>query len=633
MGRTPNILKSLSKDQQKAVKTIDGVVQLCSVAGSGKTKVLTHRIAYMIKHKKIKPENILVATFTKKASTEMVERLEKLISKNDINNLTIGTFHSIGYRILKQIYAEMDNPLRDFQLLQGVHLKIFMQQIIKDLNIPFEETLYISKINDLKINAITPDSFIFKFMIDDYDEFDEYLLKVYREYEKRKSREGFIDFNDMLYQVYVLLVENPEILKQYRDKFQYILIDEAQDNNKVQYELIKLLAEPHNNIFLVGDDDQSIYKFRGAVPSEFINFKNDFESIIINLEENYRSLPHIINTANSLIKHNNVRIKKEIKPVRKSNVRKSPLYTVVLDEDREAAVVIGKIKDLIKQGREYDEIVILYRTNAQSRALEDVMIKDGIPYTIFNSISFYERAEIQDVISYIQLAADTSNDSAFKRIINRPNRFLGKAFVNSISDISKIKKIPLYDALRFTKSSSRIEKQVRSFISIISYIQDEIVSSCGVGDLINKIREKIDYDSYITKNNGNEEDNIKIENLNSLVQSGNKYNSVEEFLNYIDLISKCKNDGNNKAVKLATIHKSKGLEFPIVFMIGMSEGLLPHKYALDNNDIDEERRLAYVGITRARDYLFATSPMNYQGKKMSVSRFLSEGNFIKEYAK
>lgn len=621
-------LTNLNPSQLKAIKTIEGVVQIVSVAGSGKTRVLTYRIANMI-NTGINPNSIFVATFTKKAAEEMKERLSSLISKKEINTITIGTFHSIGYHILKNEYKNLNHKMQNFELINGLPVKILVKEILNDLNIQtnesYNENLFIKEINDLKLELISPEQYFVKFLLGEITDHERRVYNVFNEYEKRKTAKNQIDFNDMLYQTYHLFLQHPEILKKYQDKIKYILVDEAQDNNKAQYELIKMLAEKNRNIFIVGDDDQSIYGFRGAKPEEFISFKDKYpELIMINMEENYRSQPTILEAANNLIKYNDIRIEKELKAFRKGD--EIPEYKIYNDEDEEAENIAIQILEANKKGKSLNDMAIIYRMNSQSRALEDNLIQNGIPYIISNGISFYERAEIKDLIAYLKLAVNTKDNESFKRIINVPSRYLGKAFIAETENIADHRKISMFEALQYVHT--RRPYNINNFKQAIYSIKSFIKIANNVGEIISFIRNNINYDSFLRKENGNEEDNVKVENVNSLEKAASRYTSIKDFLEFINKTISAKHN-EIEAVKLMTIHKSKGLEFPIVFIAGISNNILPHKYAIEDNNISEERRLAYVGITRAKDKLYISSITKYQGLLIEPSQFIFEANLEK----
>jgi DNA helicase-2/ATP-dependent DNA helicase PcrA len=640
-------LATLNENQRKAVEAVDGVIQLCSVAGSGKTRVLTARIAHMINDLGINPKNIMVVTFTKKAAEEMEERLCQILPKETVANLIMGTFHSIGYRILKHEYTLLNHPMMDFNLLQGAPVKWLVKEILKDLNIrttkTYNENVFVAEINKLKQKLYAPETYIATLLGGNRSEHERNVHKVYEEYEKRKTEKKQIDFNDMLYRTYYLLASNETILKKYQERIQYILVDEAQDNNDAQYEIMKVLAEPQNNIFVVGDDDQSIFRFRGATPEKFINFKEDFPNVqMINLEENYRSLPFILETANRIIKHNTIRVQKELKPFQKTldPVNEKAVYLNFKDEDMEAEWIAKTILEFNEEGKDFSDMVVLYRTNAQARALEDQMIANGVPFVVFGSTSFYERAEVKDIIAYIKLALNPKDNVSFKRIINKPSRYLGNAFIGMLENSAKKNKRSLLEELQVGCYTGRQGVNVHNFLKDMDLIESTINShknmdKMTVADTIMAVRSITKYDEWLKGEDENEEDNVKVDNLDSLEKAAHKYKTASSFIQYVDAVSQAKHNHNVSNVKLMTTHKSKGLEFPIVFLAGMAEGIFPHYKAIgitNENGIDEgaeeERRLSYVAVTRAKETLIATVPGEYQGRPTSgVSRFLYEGEF------
>jgi len=615
--------KELNTRQFEIIKKVDGIIKLSAAPGSGKTRVLVYKLHYMIAECNINPANILVATFTKKAANEMKERLYKIFNKDEIQDLYIGTFHSLGYKILKHEYMLLNNPMSNFELLSGPPVKWLIKEILNELKIntgeKYNESTFEHEIGKLKMELISPEHLLMNFLLETPNREQKELLKVYEKYEEKKKEKKLIDYNDMLYQLYNMFIQHPEILKKYQNKFQYILVDEAQDNAHHQYELIKMLMQPHNNILIIGDDDQSIFRFRGAEPEKFINFNENNNVININLEENYRSLPFITEAANNLIKNNKIRLDKKIIPFRKGNGE--ILLNNYKNEDEEATHISQMIQNAIVEGYSYNDIIIIHRINAQSRSLEDALMLNSIPYTS-NSISFYERSEIKDIIAYLKLAHNTNDNEAFERIYNKPTRYLGKVFIDNIKQKSKEKKISYFEALNYIEKQNRNSKNIENFKNTIQDIKKILNKEKPIGEIINFIRFDIKYDLYMMKESLDNEDNTKIDNLNTLVNHANKYTFIDDFLNHINKVLINKNiDG----VKLSTIHQAKGTESPIVFLVGVSNGLLPHAYSLINYDyLEEERRLMYVGITRAQDKLFISSIESFQGKKLQSSMFLEE---------
>ncbi len=634
-------MKNLNKNQIKAVTTVDGPVQVISCAGSGKTRVLTYRIEYMINSLNINPSNMFVSTFTKKSAEEMTERLSKLLKKEQLNKLTIGTFHSIGYSILKDYYRQINSPMKNFKLIKSNETKTMIRNIINDFKMNYSDNYIINKINKLKIQLISPEQYMINILAGDNNKVSMDFFKIYKEYEARKTQNLKIDFNDMLYQTYFSFFENNNFLQKYQDKFKYLLVDEAQDNNYAQYKLIELLAYPQNNIFLVGDDDQSIYGFRGAKPQEFINFDKNFDNVQkINLDINYRSNPQILNIANKLISKNKFRMQKEIKPFITSK-NNSVNHINLEDETKEAEYISNQIDKLYNNNHDLNNIAVIYRTNAQARSIEDQLILKNIPYHILNGISFYEREEIKDIIAYLKLATNNDDDESFKRIINKPTRYLGKKFLYSVAQIAKKNNISLYEALSHNELEIKAYQRrnvikFKQMINDIELLIDKFNSSeiwpCDI--LLSEIVGLTKYIDFLQQKSGsNDKDNNKIENIHSLIFASSKYKNINQLINYVDLIANKKNKKSFQSVKLMTIHKSKGLEFDSVFLIGMVERLLPHSYAISNTstselDIEEERRLAYVAITRAKNNLTLTSPLTYLGNRCETSRFVFESGIM-----
>ena len=621
-----NYEKELNKSQLECIQTLDGYIKCAAGPGSGKTRVLIYKLHYMIKECGINPKNILVATFTKKAATEMKERLYKIINEKELTDLYIGTFHSLEYRILKHEYMLLDDPMANFELLSGPPVKWLIKEILNELKITttdkYNESTFEHEIGKLKMELISPECLLMDFLLETPTKEQKDLMKVYEEYEKRKKEKKLIDYNDMLYQLYNLFIQHPDILEKYQNKFHYIMVDEAQDNAHHQYELINLLMAKHNNVFIIGDSDQSIFGFRGAKPEKFINFNNNENVININLEENYRSLPFITDAANNLIQNNKIRLEKKIIPFR-TGEGKIELNNYS-DEDIEAQHISQMIQNLIKEGFTYKDIIIIHRINAQSRSIEDALMMDSIPY-ISNGMSFYERTEIKDILGYLKLAYDFNDNEAFERIYNKPTRYLGKVFLENVKKESKIKGINYFEALNYIDNTYRGKNTITEFKKSINEIRDMInKKNNSVGEIINFIRTITKYDEYMMKESIDEEDNTKIDNLNALMSHGFKYNNVNKFLKHVNNVL---NNKDNNGVKLSTVHQAKGLELPVVFIIGVSDGLLPHAYSLKSKEeslLEEERRLMYVGITRAKDKLFISSIDSFQNKKLKPSMFLKE---------
>jgi len=629
------LLEGLNNDQKLAVISINGTIQICSVAGSGKTRVLTHRVAYMLEQG-INPSNIMVTTFSKKATEEMTQRLSALVPKMAMKQLTIGTTHSIGYRILVKEYnnlgLNLSKAFKQDMLMNGTQ-KIYMKDIhkaaLKDFSLPraVKQEIYDIAIPEV-IKAISYAKNFGKYPRDMMREASasmnpkmQAIAYMFEKYEQQKERDCKIDVDDLLFKLVELFRQYPEVLAKYQRFYKYLLVDEAQDNNLLQYQIVESIALPQNNLFYVGDDDQSMYAFRGAQPEQFIKIEEKYSNMQrVNLQINYRSKPDILNKANLLIANNTIRLEKKLIPHHTSE-EKAVFYHHYQGPDDEAEGVVEEVMALNKEGVQYKDMAVLMRTNAQSRALEDSLILAGIPYVIHGSTSFYERKEVKDILGYLQLAYDPKNDKAFDRIINVPNRYLGKAFINSL----KVVKGTRLDALDQVNLKDYQKKGIQEFQEIIEVLQGLIKQKAPATEVIDTIMEMTRYEEYLRKEEGDEEDNPRMENINTLRYVVGKFNDVTKFLKYIDLMtSKAKTSING--VQLMTFHKSKGLEFPIVFNVGISEGILPHVRAIESGFkcIEEERRLGYVGVTRAQDKCFLSSISSFNDKPVFPSRFIRE---------
>lgn len=638
------LLVGLNPSQLKAALAVDGPVQIDAVPGSGKTHTLTRRIAHMVKLG-INPGSILLTTFTKKASEEMKERLKSVVPKMAVIQMTIGTTHSIGWKILSKEYKNMNNPLaRAFtsnssKFLVNGRLKIFADKvkksIIQDRTIPFsmKETLRDMPVPQLiKVisNAKSEGKDVLEFEEEHYDRGDknDVYIEFYKRYEQAKQLECVVDSDDLLFLLWKLFKEHPDVLAKYQKIYKYILVDEAQDSNAMQYDIVRMLAYPENNIFMVGDADQAMYGFRGAKPEEFIAFAKNYKNTqLIPLEDNYRSNPHVLTVANSLIKNNKSRLDKKLK-AHKQHDGDSVYFTPYKDESEEATHTIGDIKIKIEQeGVSPKDIAILYRTNAQSRSLEDRLIIEGIPYVIHGGISFYERKEVKDLVAYMQLAVDRNNDKAVDRVINVPGRYLGKVFKERM----KACKGSYWEALHGGfRMESYMERGANEFIKLVDHLGSLVEEGTSPADLVDYMMD--DFYAQYLKDEGEDEDegSSRFENIETLKFALEQYENVEDFLNYIDIMTsnaKQSIDG----VQLMTIHKSKGLEFKKVYIVGCSQGMLPHfksveavKNHTNSLAIEEERRLLFVAITRAEDECFISSSGTFNGKSVPMSQFIKE---------
>lgn len=626
-------LTGFNDNQIEAVKHIDGACCVMAGAGSGKTKVLTYRIANLIENG-IPASNILAVTFTKKASDEMKERLNNLIGEDVAHEVTMGTFHSVCFSILKEYWGATKHPYSEVSA-QDLVIKSYLQKkIVKDImqppsqkfpngiNLPeWQPRQALSFIGFQKNNLIPPTGSLI--LNSGAEQMEQKLRKLYTEYEKIKKSEKKLDFDDMLVMCHELLRDNPNVLEVYKSRFKYILVDEYQDTNTAQYEILKLLAGEHRNLFVVGDDYQSIYGFRASRVELIINFEKEWNARLIPLDINYRSTANIVDWSNKLIANNKFQYPKEVKSNQKFG--KDPVIMTAVDEDEEAYIISKEIQTLMQDGYTPKDFAILYRTNAQSRALEEAMMKAKIPYVVIGSASFYDRREIKDMLAYLRLSQNPDDDMSLERIINTPNRFLGKSFIDSLKNYANTNDISLFEALNRCPLSKEWRYQgARNLYAMINQMHE---FNGTTHQTLNFIRKVTDYDSWFISEDPSESDDEmeRLENLNALSSTATKYRTVKEFLEYVDTMSnkQDKKDDIDK-VKLMTVHRSKGLEFPVVFVAGVGQDLMPHRNAVTEENIEEERRLMYVAMTRAKRYLYMSYTETYQQREGGMSMFLEE---------
>jgi DNA helicase II / ATP-dependent DNA helicase PcrA len=627
-------LDGLNKEQQAAVKSINGPVMVIAGAGSGKTRVLTYRIAYLTK-KNVKPVNILALTFTNKAAKEMKERISTLIGDTS-KDIWMGTFHSTFAKILR-IEAEKLGYSKNFTIFDTEDSLSLIKTIMAGLNIPtnpYSPYAIQSKISKAKNKLMYPEELENRAA----SLLDEKVAMVYKEYIQRLKMNNALDFDDLLMKPIELFKSFPEVLAYYQKRFSYILVDEYQDTNRAQYIVLKMLSERHNNICVVGDDAQSIYSFRGAEIQNIIDFQNDFKDHqIYRLEQNYRSTKTILAAADCVIKNNEGQIKKTLWT---HNVEGEKIILVECnDEKDEGQQIIKNIENLIrKEKAQLNSFVILYRTNAQSRAIEEALRRGGYPYIIVGGIKFYERKEIKDILAYLKFISNPSNDESLNRIVNFPPRGIGDssvvklkeyAFKNHLSLFKTMESVDNIDTLpeRVKNAVHKFVKFINNYLNVKEHVRlDEYVHSL-IDEL--KIIEEL-------KLQDTPESMARIENINEFVSgvsefvSSRKNVSLEDYLQEVALITDIdKMDNSKNAITLMTVHAAKGLEFPNVFISGLEEGLFPHANSLDSiKDIEEERRLFYVAITRSMKKLFI-SYTNFRYKFGSLtastpSRFLKE---------
>ena len=592
-------LQELNKEQEKAVNHIEGPMLVLAGAGSGKTKVLTTRIANLIDHG-ISPYNILAITFTNKAAKEMKDRVYKIVGSS-ANYIQISTFHSLGLKIIKENYSLLGYD-RNFTIIDSDDVLVIIKKILKELNLSTE--LYNpreikNKISSAKNEMMTLDSF-------SKVEFDHNIVEVYRLYQKKLKNGNSVDFDDLLILPIKLFKTYPSLLNDYQEKYKYILIDEYQDTNSAQYTFSKLLASKYRNIFVVGDNDQAIYAFRGANYKNILNFEKDYpEAKTILLEENYRSTKTILNAANCVIKNNKERKDKNLWS---NNEEGSKIkYKKKKKEKEEASFVADKIKELISSGVKEEEIAVLYRTNAQSRVIEEEMLKKNIKYRIVGSFYFYNRKEIKDLLSYLRLINNHKDDVSLLRIINTPKRGIGEKTIDNLTTIAEEKGISLYEAI-----SSGKELAFKGIIEELTEDSEKLSLTELIDNILEKSGIKKEYSSSKLL-----EDEIRLENLNEFKGVTKNYEeeygsaTLSDFLDEVSLVSDMSEhqEGNDR-VSLMTVHSVKGLEYDYVFIVGMEEGIFPHYNAINYGgkaEIEEERRLCYVAITRAKKDLTITS--------------------------
>lgn len=626
-------LEGLNDKQAEAVLHTKGPLLVLAGAGSGKTRVLTTSIANLIDNEGIDPRNILAITFTNKAANEMKDRVASLLNM-DVSHLWIGTFHSICARILR-MNIEKIGYSSNFTIYDTNDQRTLIKEIIKDLGYKDEISVRDAQnlISSLKNKSISPGEFL---KIDGYYRNKNEYYEIYRLYEKRKFEYNSLDFDDLIEKALEIFRKDQQVLEYYQKKFEYVFVDEYQDTNTSQYELIKYFAGYHNNVIVVGDADQSIYSFRGADISNILNFEKDFKDArLIKLEQNYRSTSNILDTANSLIENN---IKRKDKNLWTANGSGDEvLYKNNSVESEESKFVVDEIKSLINSGYSYGDIAILYRTNAQSRSFEEALMKNLIDYKVIGGLKFYDRKEIKDLISYLKIIVNPKDDVALKRIINEPKRGIGNKSVEQLSiiasenDISMLDLItnPDYDHLL----SDRLKKLAHKFYNPLKEIFEKALNYT-ITDLINELLDKSGY-LKVLESSYSVEDRARIDNINEFISAASEYeennseDTIYDYLENLSLISDLeKTEDKDDSIMLMTMHAAKGLEFPVVFVVGMDEGLFPGKRSIDEGNVEEERRLFYVAITRAREKLYLTSSQvrRAYGKPIyyKTSRFVDE---------
>lgn len=646
-----HLLDPLNEPQREAVAAPLGSSLILAGAGSGKTRVLTHRIAWLIQTEGLSPYSILSVTFTNKAAAEMRNRIEQLLSV-PARGMWVGTFHGLAHRLLRAHYQEAGLP-QNFQILDADDQLRLVKRVMVSLDIdekkwPARQVVW--WINGQKDEGLRPSS------IEDFD--DVYLkthLSIYRAYEQACQRGGMVDFAELLLRAHELWLNNPVVLKHYQNRFSALLVDEFQDTNAIQYAWLRVLAGDKNNLMVVGDDDQSIYGWRGAKIENIQQFTRDFpQAVTIRLEQNYRSTSNILKAANGLIDQNSGRLGKELWT---DDTEGEPVQVYAgYNEIDEARYIVERINAWVDAGNLYSESAILYRSNAQSRVLEEALLRARMPYRIYGGQRFFERVEIRNVLAYMRLVSQRDSDAAFERVVNTPTRGIGGRSVAEIRVLAREANLPLWQAAEKIVAenllSGRARNAIAGFIEEINTL-DELTAEADLGELVEIIVEKSGLQAYHGKEGG-ERGQARIENMAELVTAAKTYNPaddfrfdnedaagegdeqtpplslLDEFLSHAALeAGEGQGDPNEDCVQLMTMHSAKGLEFPLVFLAGLEDGLFPHMMSLEEpGRLEEERRLCYVGVTRAMKQLYLTYAesrrINGSETFNRASRFISE---------
>lgn len=632
-----SIYDRLNEQQKKGVFTTEGPVLLLAGAGSGKTGVITHRIAHLIDDCDVNSYNILAITFTNKAAREMRERVDDLVGCG-ADAAWIMTFHAACMRILRRFIDRLGYGT-NFTIYDTDDQKSLMKEVCKSMDVDtkvYKEKMLLSRISAAKDELVTPDE-MYTRANNDYSQMR--IAEVYRVYEERLKKNNAVDFDDIINLTVELFEKNDDVLDYYQECFKYIMVDEYQDTNTAQFKLVSLLARKYHNLCVVGDDDQSIYKFRGANIRNILNFKEYFpEAEIIKLEQNYRSKSNILDAANAVIKNNSGRMDKSLWTEQDAGDKIA--FNVYETGYAEAEGIAFGIEKNINDGYAYNDCAILYRTNAQSRAIEEKLLGHNIPYRIYGGINFYSRKEIKDILAYLKTIDNGMDEIAVRRILNVPKRGIGATSVGKIQAYADEQNIGFYEALKQAEDIpglGRSASKITPFTDLIRLFRAEL-HELSIVRLINDIIEKTGYMDYLAENDSPEEVEERRANIDELISKAATYEDGEEtptlsgFLEEVALVADIDNmDDNNNVVSLMTLHSAKGLEFPIVYLAGMEDGLFPSYMCIDSDDpseLEEERRLCYVGITRAKQKLIMSAAkvrmVRGETHMNKVSRFISE---------
>lgn len=631
-------MAGLNDMQQEACVHVDGPLLILAGAGSGKTRVITHRVAYLMKHEGVNPLNILAITFTNKAASEMRERVN-LIVGDGADRVWVSTFHSLCVRILRR-YADRLDFAKSFDIYDADDQKSLVKGILKDFQIDpkrYPEKMFMSEISKAKERYKSPDEFAREKAADFVG---TKVAEVYTEYQKRLRNNNAVDFDDLIYKTVELFEHNPDVLELYQNRFRYIMVDEYQDTNHIQFLLVKLLAQRYRNLCVVGDDDQSIYKFRGANITNILGFEKEYpDARVVKLEQNYRSCGNILAAANAVIHHNAGRKDKALWTDKEAGEKLS--YIMCDTEYVEGDVVAGMIKRLVREGADYRDIAILYRTNAQSRVLGEKMVYGNIPYRVYGGTNFYARKEIKDILAYLKLINNSTDDLYFRRVVNVPKRGIGEASIGKVESYASACGISMMEAAgradEIPGLAARAAGKLKDFAELIQSFRDMLGDGESIDTVYDRILEDTGYESELIAEH-TEESMTRLENIDELRNKVVEYADEDEegglsgFLEEIALVSDLDSmSEDDNQVKLMTLHSAKGLEFPYVFICGMEDRIFPSGMALNSDDpdaLEEERRLCYVGITRAMKKLYLTSAKErmIHGNRTccEMSRFIRE---------
>ena len=633
MDVTP-ILADLNDAQREAVTAPAEPTLVIAGAGSGKTRVLVHRAAWLIDVEGVSPQGLLAVTFTNKAAAEMRGRIESLLNM-PVSHLWIGTFHGLAHRMLRRHWREADLP-QNFQIIDSDDQLRLIKRLLKNLEI--DDSRWVPKEIQWFINAQKDEGLRPQHLDDEGDPNRRQMIALYQAYEEVCQRGGLVDFAELLLRAHELLRDNAELLGHYRRRFQHLLVDEFQDTNAIQYAWLRLLAGDQGVRFVVGDDDQSIYRWRGARVEHIHQFQKDFPGTrIVKLEQNYRSTATILNAANAVIANNSSRLGKNLW-TEGAEGEAIKVYSAYNERD-EADFVIGRLRDWIDQGNVRADSAVLYRSNAQSRVLEEALINAAIPYRVYGGLRFFERAEIKDALAYLRLVSNRDDDSSFERVVNKPTRGIGARTVEQLRAYARANACSMWRAAGAVASDElggRGANAVKAFMALIERLARE-TRGLDLQDQVDHVIHVSGLIDFFKKDKG-EKGETRVENLLELVSAAKGFEPdpaeemapLDEFLSHAALESgEGQADSWEDCVQLMTMHSAKGLEFPLVFICGMEDGLFPHQRSIaDPNGLEEERRLCYVGITRAKQTLFITHAE--QRRMHGMDSFSQPSRFINE---